>query len=189
MNRNPPFYQTARVRAGLSVGWLTVPLDIFAGLVLSAMVILNCADVIGREIWNSPVFGATELTRLMIPFIVFAAMPIVTYREEHISVDLVDLFYPAKGINVRQFALNLITMLLMAGVAYQLYLAAVDAKDFTEMTEDLSIGLWNVYYFISAMAAIATLLLFLNLIRYLRGAGPLSPGHSRDEHDHETYGA
>jgi len=189
MNRNAPFYQTARVRAGLSVGWLTVPLDIFAGVVLSAMVILNCADVIGREIWNSPVFGATELTRLMIPFIVFAAMPIVTYREEHISVDLVDLFYPAKGINVRQFALNLITMLLMAGVTYQLYLAAVDAEDFTEMTEDLSIGLWNVYYFISAMAAIATLLLFLNLIRYLRGAGPLSPGHTDEQHSHETFGA
>lgn len=189
MNRNAPFYQTAHVRAGPSVGWLTVPLDIFAGLVLSAMVVLNCADVIGRELWNSPVFGATELTRLMIPLIVFAAMPIVTYREEHISVDLIDLFYPTKGINVRQFALNLLTMLLMAGVAYQLYLAAVDAQEYTEMTEDLSIGLWNIYYFTSAMAAIATLLLFLNLIRYLRGAGPLSPGHTRDEHDHQTYGA
>ncbi len=189
MKRDAPFFRTASVGSGPSVGWLTVPLDIFAGLILSAMVVLNCADVIGRELWNSPVFGATELTRLMIPFVVFAAMPIVTYREEHISVDLIDLFYPAGGINVRQIALNLITMLLMAGVTVQLYFAAVDAREFTEMTEDLSIGLWNVYYFTSAMAAISTFLLFLNLIRYLRGHGPLSPGHTEEQHSHETFGA
>lgn len=175
MTRNAPFFQTARIGAGPSVGWLTVPLDVFAGVALTTMVVINCADVIGRDLFNSPLFGATEMTRLLIPFIVFAALPIVSYREEHISVDLIDLVYPAKGVNPRQVALNLITMVLMAGVTYQLYIAAIEAKEFTEMTEDLRVGLWNVYYFICAMAAITTILLALNLLRYLRKQGPLSP--------------
>lgn len=189
MSGRSPFFNTGEVRAGLSVGWLTVPLDIFAGLVLSAMVVLNCADVIGRELFNSPIVGATELTRLMIPLVVFAALPVVSYREENISVDLVDMFYPTSGINLRQFVLNLITAALMAGVAWQMYVAAYEAQEFTEMTEDLRIGLWNIYYFISAMAGIATLLLVLNLARYVTGTGPLSPGFEDDERPQESYGA
>jgi TRAP-type C4-dicarboxylate transport system permease small subunit len=189
MSENPPPFDGTRFRAGLSVGWLTVPLDVFAGLVLSAMVLLNCIDVIGRDLFNSPVTGTTELTRLMIPFIVFAALPIVSYREEHISVDLVDLVYPAKGINPRQFMLNLITMILMAGVTYQLYLGALDAEEFTDMTEDLRIGLWNVYYFISAMAAITTLLLALNLVRYVRKHGPMSPDRRDGDQPNVGFGA
>lgn len=152
------------------------------------MVILNCADVIGRELFNSPMFGATELTRLMIPLIVFAAVPIVGYREEHISVDIIDLVYPKKAINPRQFVLNVITMLLMAGVCYQLYIAGEDAQEFTEMTEDLRIGLWNIYYFISAMSGVTAVLLFLNLIRYLRNFGPLSPDHEDDERTSSSTG-
>lgn len=180
MNRYAPLRRTGRFRAGLSVGWLTVPLDVFAGVALSAMVLINCIDVVGRDLFNSPLFGATEMTRLMIPFIVFAALPVVTYREEHISVDLIDLVYPERGINPRQFMLNLITMVLMAGVTYQLYIAAIEAKDFMEMTEDLRIGLWNIYYFMCAMTAIATLLLAINLVRYVRREGPMSPEKNAD---------
>ncbi len=186
---SPHFFHSSRFRGGPSVGWLTVPLDVLASIVLFAMVVLNCADVIGREVFNSPVFGATELTRLMIPLIVFAAVPIVGYREEHISVDLIDLVYPKSAINPRQIGLNIITMLLMAGVCYQLYFAALDAKEYTEMTEDLSIGLWNIYYFISVMAGLTAILLLLNLIRYIRNFGPLSPGFEDDEREHTPPGA
>lgn len=180
MNQYEPPRNGDRFRAGLSVGWLTVPLDVFAGLALWTMVLVNCIDVIGRDMFNNPLVGATEITRLLIPFIVFAALPVVTYREEHISVDLIDLVYPERGINPRQFMLNLITMVLMAGATYQLYIAAIEAKEYTEMTEDLRIGLWNIYYFMSAMTGIATLLLALNLVRYIRREGPMSPNRKAE---------
>lgn len=182
MSISPPCFRSSRFWSGPSVGWLAVPLDLFASLVLSAMVILNCADVIGRELFNSPIFAATELTRLMIPLVVFAAVPIVGYREEHISVDLVDLVYPKSAINARQIGLTVITMLLMMGVCFQLYVSGNEAREFTEMTEDLRFGLWNIYYFISAMCGLTAFLLLLNLIRYCRNFGPLSPGFEDDEH-------
>lgn len=188
MSETPNFFRTSRIGTGPSVGWLTVPLDIFAGFVLLAMVVLNCADVIGRELFNDPIFGATELTRLMIPLIVFAAVPIVGYREEHISVDLIDLVYPKSAINPRQIVLNIITMLLMAGVCYQLFIAAEEAQEYIDMTEDLGIGLWYIYYFISIMSGLTAVLLFLNLIRYVRRIGPLSPGVEDDEHPTEHSG-
>ena len=188
MSDTTSFFRTRRFWTGPSAGWLTAPFELFATIVLCAMVVLNCADVIGREMFNSPVFGATELTRLMIPLIVFGAVPIVGYREEHISVDLIDLVYPAKAVNVRQIVLTAITALLMAGVSYQLWAAAADAKEYTEMTEDLRIGLWNIYYFISVMSGLTAILLLLNLIRYARNIGPLSPGQV-EEHKPPHPGA
>jgi len=50
----------------------------------------TCLDVAGRYLFNSPVPGATELTRLGLALMVFAAMPVITYRGGHIVVDLLD---------------------------------------------------------------------------------------------------
>ena len=52
---------------------------------------MTCIDVVGRYFLNSPLDGATELTQLMMGLIVFAILPTVCYREEHVSVDLLDL--------------------------------------------------------------------------------------------------
>ena len=62
-----------------------------SSLVLFALMVMTCIDVIGRYFFNSPLDGATELTQLMMGLIVFAILPTVCYREEHVSVDLLDL--------------------------------------------------------------------------------------------------
>ena len=146
-----------------------------------ALAALTCGDVIGREVLNSPIFGTTELTRLALPLIVFASLPLVSYREEHISVDLMDIFFPEKAINARQFVLNLILVPIMAMIAWQLWILGDDWLEYNELTEDLRIPKYLVAYFISIMCALTAVYLALNLFRYGRGRGPMSPKRPSDE--------
>lgn len=70
--------------------WLVFLLEVVAASVLFLLMLTTCLDVAGRYLFNSPVPGATELTRLGLALMVFAAMPVITYRGGHIVVDLLD---------------------------------------------------------------------------------------------------
>ena len=91
-----------------------------SSLFLFAMMVMTCIDVVGRYVFNSPLNGATELTELFMGILIFAVLPTVSYREEHVSVDLLDLWFPEKLINRRQLLINALAMVMMATVAWRM---------------------------------------------------------------------
>jgi TRAP-type C4-dicarboxylate transport system permease small subunit len=74
----------------------------------------TCLDVAGRYLFNSPLPGATELTRLGLALMVFAAMPVITYRGGHIVVDLLDHVLGPMVLKI----LGLISALLISSSMY-----------------------------------------------------------------------
>ncbi len=144
------------------------------------MVLLTVADVVGREGFNSPVFAAVEITTILMPFLIFAVLPYVTYQEQHITVDLIDLVYPDEAINIRQIAITIILIPLLAGVTWQMISLSFEWRDAPDLTEDLQFPKWYIAWFIAALTGLTALLMLLNLPRYFRGRGPLSPGANRD---------
>lgn len=72
--------------------WLAFLLDLIASLALFSLMLLTCIDVFGRYLFNNPVNGGTELTEIGLTIVVFAVMPIVSWRGGHIVVDLIDRF-------------------------------------------------------------------------------------------------
>jgi TRAP-type transport system small permease protein len=65
------------------VGWLLVAM-------LSAMVALTFTDVIGRRLFNTPVFGANDITEHLMALIIFSGLPLLTAQRGHLSIDLLD---------------------------------------------------------------------------------------------------
>ncbi|MDP1893754.1 MAG: TRAP transporter small permease, partial [Hydrogenophaga sp.] len=59
-------------------------------LMLSAMVALTFTDVVGRRLFNTPVFGANDLTEHLMAVIIFAGLPLLTAQRGHLSIDLLD---------------------------------------------------------------------------------------------------
>ena len=57
---------------------------------LFAMMVLTFFDVVLRSAVDRPIEAATELTRILMAVVVFSALPVVSGRGEHISVDLLD---------------------------------------------------------------------------------------------------
>ena len=64
-----------------------------AALILCLM-LLTCVDVVGRYFLNKPVTGGFELTEVLLAALIFAGLPLVTLRGDHITVDLFDPVTP-----------------------------------------------------------------------------------------------
>jgi len=82
------------------VRWLAFFLESVSSVVLFILMTLTCVDVVGRYLFNSPLHGGTELTEIGLAVMVFAAMPVVTWRGGHIVVDLLDRFLGSKLVKV-----------------------------------------------------------------------------------------
>ena len=159
-------------RAGL---WLARFLDCFAALLLFALMVMTCIDVFGRYLFNSPLNGATELTRLMMAGVIFAALPVLSWREGHVTVDLMDAIFPRALVNARQAFLNAATSIAFAVIGWRVWILAARAADYGDTTEFLEIPTAPFVYVMAVLSTVTSAALALNVWRYLRGRGPLSP--------------
>jgi len=170
---DPETFQHAVPSSDSTDFWLKFG-DGASALVLFALMAMTCIDVVGRYFFNSPLDGATELTQLMMGLIVFAVLPTVCYREEHVSVDLLDLWMPPSWINARQIVLNLLMAVMMIFVAWRVWISATFMAEYGDTTEFLAIPYAPITYFIAVMSGTASIAFLFNVLRYLRGQGPMS---------------
>lgn len=61
-----------------------------AGGMVLAMMVVTTVDVIGRDVFNVPLFGAFEMTEILMGLVIFAGMPGTTAMREHITVNLIE---------------------------------------------------------------------------------------------------
>jgi TRAP-type C4-dicarboxylate transport system permease small subunit len=170
--------------------WLLRGPEILAAFMLLALVIVTCVDVIGRELHGlyltppfswiigpeplfSPLKGGDELTVVFMAISVYAVFASITWREDHVCVDLIDMVWPKRYVGARQIVLNLIAAAFLAVVTWRLAFLAGRLAGDGEVTEYLRIPRGALTYFFAAMSGIATLCLLANCVRYLRGDGPL----------------
>ena len=63
-------------------------LEVITAILLFSMMILTFIDVIGRYLFNAPVYGAAEIIQILLIGVIFSAMPIVSKTNSHIAVEL-----------------------------------------------------------------------------------------------------
>jgi TRAP-type C4-dicarboxylate transport system permease small subunit len=68
---------------------------------LGFMVLLTFVDVIGRHVFNQPVYGANDITEHLMALIVFAGLPLVTRARGHLAVDLFDYHIMSQAMACR----------------------------------------------------------------------------------------
>ena len=67
-------------------------LGVISCFLLFAMMMLTFIDVGGRYVFSSPLPAAYEIISLVMPGIIFCALPFVGHREMHVTIDLLDDF-------------------------------------------------------------------------------------------------
>lgn len=153
---------------------LTRLLDGSASITLFSLMVLTFVDVVGRYFFASPLDGATELTRLMMAGVIFSALPTVSFREQHIAVDLLDFIYPKSWVGLRQAFITLISAIAMGVIAWRVWILADRSRSYGDVTEYLEIPVYPVTFFISVMCGVTAFALLVNVGRYLKNRGPLN---------------
>ena len=108
---------TTRYPEGGFVAWVAFSLEAIAVAFLFGLMLLTCFDVAGRYLFNNAIDGSIELTRIGLAILVFASMPVITWRGGHIVVDLIDGFVTPKVIKV-------LTLISAVVVSSSLFLVA-----------------------------------------------------------------
>ena len=65
-------------------------LGVISAAVLFLMMIITTVDVFGRYVLNKPLPGGFEMTEMALAVLIYAALPLVSIRREHIVIDTLD---------------------------------------------------------------------------------------------------
>lgn len=139
-------------------------------LILACIMLLTCVDVAGRYVLSMPVPGGLEVTELMMGALIFASLPLVTLRNQQVTVDLFAHLIPNFVRPALQAALQVVSGLCMAVIAWRLWVKGGQMIEQGDTTAVLQLEVWPLVYFMSVLAAVTAVILLL-MIRQKGTAG------------------
>lgn len=124
---------------------------------LAAMVLLTFIDVIGRRVFNTPVFGAHDITEHLMAVIVFSGLPLLTAQRAHLSIDLLDRWLLLPPWRYWHGVVNILMALVLGLAAFQFGIAVEEAHEMHEVSQALGIPRSWMYSYMTATTALAAL--------------------------------
>uniref|UniRef100_A6W050 TRAP transporter small permease protein n=1 Tax=Marinomonas sp. (strain MWYL1) TaxID=400668 RepID=A6W050_MARMS len=154
--------------------WLAFILELVSSLVLLALMLLTCSDVIGRYVFNNSVNGTTELTELALCIVVFCQLPIVTLTSAHVVVDILDRVLPAMFMKVSGLVINLGIAAGFFFLSERIWFQAARSLRRGVMTEFLHIPVAYFIQFIAIMMFVTGIILVLKALHSLLARAEVS---------------
>ena len=140
-------------------------LGVLAGLFLFCIMILTCVDVIGRYFFNHPISGGFEVTEMLLAAVIFAGLPLVTLRNEHVTVDLFDPVVPDWLFRIQHVVACAIGFVATGYLSWRLWLRGISMDNAGETTAQLKFKLAYLTYGMSILMALTAIALLLLLFR------------------------
>ena len=124
---------------------------------LSGMVLLTFTDVIGRRLFNTPVFGAHDITEHLMAVIVFSGLPLLTANRAHLSIDLFDRWLLLPQWRIWHYLVNGLIAAVLALIAYEFAVSVQEAQDMREVSQALGIPRAWMYAYLAITSGLAAL--------------------------------
>ncbi len=124
---------------------------------LSGMVLLTFTDVIGRRLFNTPVFGAHDITEHLMAVIVFSGLPLLTANRAHLSIDLFDRWLLQPQWRIWHYLVNGLIAAVLALIAYEFAVSVQEAQDMREVSQALGIPRAWMYAYLAITSGLAAL--------------------------------
>jgi TRAP-type C4-dicarboxylate transport system permease small subunit len=133
-------------------------LGVAASAILFAMMLLTFVDVVARYVFNRPVRGAFEVTELMLVVLIFAGLPLVSYADEHVTMDFIDRLLGPAGAGGLVRVMHVVSAALMAVLAWLVWLKADRIWAYRDATDVLRIVYGPFVYFMAVTIALTGLI-------------------------------
>src|SRR5690625_2971295 len=122
------------------VSWLTQLARVAVALIVFLMMMVTVIDVTGRYLFNAPLFGALEITEILMGLLVFLGMPLATAGREHISISLLSDALPARVAALQARFFDAVCALVSFAVAWRMWVYAQRLVRSGEHTQQLHIS-------------------------------------------------
>jgi TRAP-type transport system small permease protein len=140
-------------------------LGVLAGAILFAMMSLTFVDVVGRYVFSKPVPGGFEITELLMAGLIFTGLPLVTAKEQHVTIDMLDPLIPEAWRVWQRRAVNLACAVCVGAVAWRLWVKAGQTAAYGDTTATLLLPLAPIAYAMAALTTVTAAILLLKAVR------------------------
>jgi TRAP-type C4-dicarboxylate transport system permease small subunit len=142
--------------------------SVLAAIALFAIMWLTLIDVTGRKLLAGSVPGSLEVTELLMVVVIFAGLPLVSLRGEHVVFDSLDPVLPHWLRRSQQFVIDAFCALALGALAWLMAVKGSQMLEYGDKTQQLGLTLGYFVYLMSALifmtAAVHVLLMFSPLL-------------------------
>jgi len=150
-----------------------------SALVLFTMMVVTVVDVVGRYFFNSPLPGAAELNEIGLGLLVFAALPLITARGGHVTIDLLSNLADKLGTHkaalfqrVQEVCVHAVSAALLAIITWRLAFQTERMAGYGDSTSFLGIPLAPVGGFMTVCAGLAAVVALVLTVLTVRQGCP-----------------
>jgi TRAP-type C4-dicarboxylate transport system permease small subunit len=148
--------------------WVERLLEALMATFLLAMALITAIDVVGRYFFSAPLPGGYEIVQYLMALSVFAALPLATRAEGHLTIDLLTSRLRGRAQRVHRVIILCIITLVLAFLAWRMGAQAGHLSEGAAQSGSLSIPLAPVAY---AMTVLAWLAVAVSTVLVLQAAG------------------
>lgn len=144
---------------------LQVLCGLLAAVALFAIMGLTLVDVGGRKLADASVPGSLEVTELLLVVVIFAGLPLVSLKGEHVVFDSLDPLWPAAIKRAQQALVDLLCAALLLGVAWVMWVKAGQMVEYGDTTAQLTLPLGPFVYAMAVLCGVTALVHLLLMLQ------------------------
>lgn len=152
--------------------WIDFTLKLIMAVVMFAMMTITAFDVAGRYLFNAPIPGGFEIVQYLMAFVVFAALPLTTASNSHLSVSLVENKLQGAGLRLhRIYTIGFSAMGLLV-IAFRIAEQGNLLSESKQVSGYLSLPLAPIAWAMTFFAIMAVIIILIMLVRAIMGLDP-----------------
>jgi TRAP-type C4-dicarboxylate transport system permease small subunit len=122
------------------------------------MMVLTVVDVVARYVFSRPLRGAFEVTELMLLVLIFAGLPLVSFSDEHATMDFIDRILGPRSQRWLERAVQLTNAAFMFLLMWLVWGKADRIWAYRDTTDVLRIVYGPFVYFMAVTLGLAGLI-------------------------------
>ena len=149
------------------IQWILDKMKIIGAACLVGMMLLTCADVVGRA-FGHPIFGSVEIVGFMATLAVGMAMPYTHQVQGHIGVEILVRLLSEKTQTIIDIGTGFISLALFAVVTWRMTIYANTMKASGEVSMNLELPEHLIIYVTSFCLLVFTLIILRDIVHNIR---------------------
>lgn len=138
--------------------WLRWSTGLMAATALFSIMWLTVVDVVGRKFFSHSVPGGLEITEILMVVVIFGALPLVSWRAEHVVFDSLDAFTTPRFRRLQARLVNLVCAATFGFLANLMVQRGDRFAEYGDVTVHLQLAVAPVAYLMALLLALTALL-------------------------------
>lgn len=147
--------------------WPVRILTAMAALFMAGIGAVTVIDVSGRYAFNSPIPGGVEIIEFLLGLTIFSALPLVTVKRSHITVELFDGFMSAGFKKIREALVLIASAAMIVFITERMWSTAIYMLENDEVSLHLEVETAPLLFVLTGLSAISAVTQIYMVWKYL----------------------